>query len=801
LITQESNALEKHCVLIAAPLTPPIPIYIANPILRRLAFITQVSSLQQCQQIRQKRLTCSIDELVEQNLAIRMKCVDTSVPDKLSAFIKSRGKFRPVQSVWQGETEIENFDYEKANPAASYLTQDSEEGLKEIRCFNDMLAATSFWLPSSISDLVDSSSAASNSEIQFSLPFDVKVGQTLLLHKRFVDFNTPKVLAAVLKVNSNQSTSPFVKMLRSPKQYALNKTVPDGTKILELVQDQRSLHDMYSRFTQSQKEIFDTLASKALTLVWGPPGSGKTFFIAMSILILIFAHKSNADKQDASPLRIYLTGFTHPSIENMIQKILELKSEIFDEDKTGPGFIVAKIKEPSPSFSHTLQNSDKLSSALKSMFFVPDDVLSTSPLEQLYLKGLVKPEWKFSQGSAEPVSPKAAALDAPQKVPDSAKKEKSKSVPALAAGKLDAIILCGTVWALTKHFDADKHHFDLVVVDEASQMPVAHAAIPVSFVKTGTGRLLLAGDPLQLPPILPLPDSMLQDKMLSKLPLHTSFLDVLFRNQSSTEQFHSGVHKLRDNFRMNECLGEATQILYDPDYRCFPQSKNIKRLLNPVNKDAIKHSPFKDFIQAALDPNMKKSLIIGSMNPVSSSSSGNASIMPERAAQLEAQVVFDLVMNGLDATASVFIVTPHHLQRHAVQEALMLDQAELDKRQVRVDTVERMQGQEADVVIVCYSYFDRNSIQNEAEFVYNLNRLNVALTRAHVKTIFLTTDLVLSITCLIFHFFSLRQVEFFLVFEQYLSMPLDMDGMLTKTRHYLTSLKSRAPVLKVDVKI
>src|SRR5205807_7871190 len=42
--------------------------------------------------------------------------------------------------------------------------------------------------------------------------------------------------------------------------------------------------------------------------------------------------------------------------------------------------------------------------------------------------------------------------------------------------------------------------FDLIVIDEASQMDVAHAILPLCGIAAG-GTVVLAGDPLQLPPI------------------------------------------------------------------------------------------------------------------------------------------------------------------------------------------------------------------------------------------------------------------------------------------------------------
>ena len=52
-----------------------------------------------------------------------------------------------------------------------------------------------------------------------------------------------------------------------------------------------------------------------------------------------------------------------------------------------------------------------------------------------------------------------------------------------------------------------------------------------------------------------------------------------------------------------------------------------------------------------------------------------------------------------------------------------------------VDTVDKMQGQEADAVIVSYGVSDPEFAMQEAEFIYGLNRLNVAITRARSKCV------------------------------------------------------------------
>src|SRR5205807_4479428 len=81
----------------------------------------------------------------------------------------------------------------------------------------------------------------------------------------------------------------------------------------------------------------------------------------------------------------------------------------------------------------------------------------------------------------------------------------------------------------------------------------------------------------------------------------------------------------------------------------------------------------------------------------------------------------------------VFIVSPHHAQIRAIQDELAARRTW--GRLPFVDTVDKMQGQEADAVLVSYGVADPEFALREAEFIYGLNRLNVAITRARTKSI------------------------------------------------------------------
>lgn len=110
----------------------------------------------------------------------------------------------------------------------------------------------------------------------------------------------------------------------------------------------------------------------------------------------------------------------------------------------------------------------------------------------------------------------------------------------------------------------------------------------------------------------------------------------------------------------------------------------------------------------------------------------------------EAARCADLVRAYDDAAAvaagrarGAFVVTPHHAQRLAVSAAL----GPLAAR-CTIDTVERMQGRERDLVIVCFVGLDLFGDDDgvELDFVYDACRIVVALTRAKRKCVVLATE-------------------------------------------------------------
>ena len=84
----------------------------------------------------------------------------------------------------------------------------------------------------------------------------------------------------------------------------------------------------------------------------------------------------------------------------------------------------------------------------------------------------------------------------------------------------------------------------------------------------------------------------------------------------------------------------------------------------------------------------------------------------------------------LDGSDGVGVVVPHRAQK-ALLRTKFPALAGVDA----IDTVERFQGGERDVIIVSATASDPDYVLAEADFLLNLNRLNVALSRPRKKLV------------------------------------------------------------------
>jgi uncharacterized protein len=119
-----------------------------------------------------------------------------------------------------------------------------------------------------------------------------------------------------------------------------------------------------------------------------------------------------------------------------------------------------------------------------------------------------------------------------------------------------------------------------------------------------------------------------------------------------------------------------------------------------------------------------------------------------------------LTLYGLAAVQQMresLVVAPYNAQVSALAERL--------PNEARVGTVDKFQGQEAPVVIYSMATSTPEDAPRGMEFLYSLNRLNVATSRAQCVTVLVASPDLFNVECK-----SPRQMELANAFCRYLEM-------------------------------
>jgi DNA replication ATP-dependent helicase Dna2 len=236
--------------------------------------------------------------------------------------------------------------------------------------------------------------------------------------------------------------------------------------------------------------------------------------------------------------------------------------------------------------------------------------------------------------------------------------------------------------------------FDVAVLDEASQ-----ASLPTGVATLCRARrAVLFGDHRQMPPVL---QGTYGDERLTR-----SIFELMWRVQPGV--------MLDVTHRMNTGLcAFPSRAWYGGELRPSPAAAQ-RRLGFPASG-----------ADDPLNPDVSE---VRLLRPLGEGADQRA---PTEAALIAAQVA-RLVAGGVPA-AEIAVIAPFRVQVREVRRAL----AALPGRafeDVTVDTVERIQGQERDVVFLSF-VVDPDAAADPAVRLFTPERLNVALTRARVKRV------------------------------------------------------------------
>lgn len=298
----------------------------------------------------------------------------------------------------------------------------------------------------------------------------------------------------------------------------------------------------------------------------------------------------------------------------------------------------------------------------------------------------------------------------------------TQSLDALAARLAEVRVVAGTAHkCITSPVIAslvqasDGKPFDVVVVDEATQLTEPLCLGPLVVAK----RFVLVGDERQLPPVVSAANavSLHVDEELREVRDALGLRGLEF---TLFERLIGLVPEasLRVQYRMNEAVQAlSNRLYYDGALRAAP-AVATRRL--EIGLDQLEAMP--PAVRARLDPEQ----------PVAWETCLQRS-KGERVNSREVDAVIESVVHLLaarpDLAGDIGVISPFRAQCHALREALRERLGDAGARQVEVDTVERFQGREKEVMFVSLV------VATWSDFVMDARRLNVAFTRARSKLV------------------------------------------------------------------
>ncbi len=268
-------------------------------------------------------------------------------------------------------------------------------------------------------------------------------------------------------------------------------------------------------------------------------------------------------------------------------------------------------------------------------------------------------------------------------------------------------LFAGTTWLFSdSHF---RDRLDFLFVDEASQVALAN----IVGMSTATRNLVLVGDQMQLAPPI---------KGAHPGESGQSVLEFLLEGRDTVPE-NRGIF-LAESWRMRPSV---CQFVSDCFYngRLRSHETTLERSLDLQGVDL---------------PNEGIVLVEAEHTGCTHSSAVEGEIIRQQHEALVGQTFRGEGSRVRKITArDILVVTPYNVQANHLRAVLPPD--------ARVGTIDKFQGQEAPIVLVSMATSDVEDLPRHAEFFYNRNRLNVAISRAQCLAVVVMSPRMLDFPC------------------------------------------------------
>lgn len=432
---------------------------------------------------------------------------------------------------------------------------------------------------------------------------------------------------------------------------------------------------------KSQIDAIKGCSRSQLGIIWGPPGTGKTDTLSVFIHALVSEASNNQHGR-----KILITGPNYRAVLELLERTIKsLESDSTLNIDIFNGF--SRSREP------TIFTSSASNIHGGSLRFTEQDPLYS--------------DFHTSMGDPNSITIVATA---------------SHAIPSMT-----------TLLGYSQNISP---LFDLVVIDESSQVPVTLALRPLAVLKENA-QLVVAGDHMQMPPITSLDAPVGAEYLVGSIQTYL------------LKRFTIKPLPLLVNYRSAEDIVAYARSLDYPQGLTsnFPGLK-LHLLKNPKDIARTSGIVYSQLIDDALDPNKAVLTLI------------HEDIASSQANPEEAEIVVSLIwhlycctsnsLDGGDSTPThspvsedeffdsiVGVVTPHKAQKALIVSKLkqLFSTADQEKIFSAVDTVERFQGGQRHTIIISFGVGDSDIVESEEEFLMQLERTNVAVSRAMAKCI------------------------------------------------------------------